>query len=77
MSEFETFTRVEGDGEIHLVGLPFAPGAEVRIVVSAAQDAAAGADQVAALMLALDQAHNTQPLGPLRREELYDRNGLR
>jgi hypothetical protein len=77
MNEFETYARVEGGGEIHLAGLPFAPGAEVRIVVSAAQDADAGADQVAALMLALDQAHNTQPVGPLRRKALYDRNGLR
>jgi predicted DNA-binding antitoxin AbrB/MazE fold protein len=38
----------------------------------------AGANhRVAALLSALNQAHNTEPIGSLKREELYDRDNLR
>jgi predicted DNA-binding antitoxin AbrB/MazE fold protein len=33
--------------------------------------------RVSALLSALDHGHNAQPIGSLRREELYDRNDLR
>jgi hypothetical protein len=80
MNAFETSTTIEGQGEIHLVGIPFQPGTEVEVVVSpkirggvARADAGARVD---ALLAALDRARNTEPVGPLRREELYDRNNL-
>jgi hypothetical protein len=76
MSNYETSTTVGGDGEIHLAGLPFRPGTEVQIVVSPKPIAGADGDRVAGLMAALHRAHNTQTVGTLRRDELYDRNGL-
>jgi hypothetical protein len=76
MNHYETSTTVGGQGDIHLTGLPFTPGAEVQIVVSPMPVAPSGSDRVAELLTALDRAHNTQPIGHLRREELYDRNGL-
>ena len=74
MSHYETSVTVDGQGGIHLAGLPFTPGTEVQIVVTPKPDA--GDLGRSALMSALDRAHNTQTVGPLRRGELYDRNGL-
>jgi hypothetical protein len=76
MTHYETSTIVSGKGEIHLAGLPFTPGTEVEIVVSPKATIGAGSDRAAALLTALDRARNTQSIGPLRRDELYDRNGL-
>jgi len=78
MNQYETSTTVGGQGEIHLAGVPFTPGTEVEVVVSpktpvAAQTTDAG-DRLGPLLAALDHARNSQPIGPLRREELYDRN---
>ena len=75
MSQYETSTVVSGQGEIHLAGLPFTPGTEVEVVVSPRAVSTAEGDRVTALLVALDRAHNTQPIGRLRRDELYDRNG--
>jgi hypothetical protein len=81
MSNYETFTTVGGHGEIHLVGVPFQPGTEVEVVVSPKKtDSESPADanhRLVALLSALDHAHNTEPIGSLRREELYDRDNLR
>ncbi len=76
MNHYETSSTVGGEHDIHLTGLPFPPGAEVEIVVSPKTVAAAAADPVATLLAALDCGHNTQPVGPLGREALYDRNGV-
>jgi hypothetical protein len=77
MNHYETSTTVGGQGEIHLAGLPFTPGTEVEVVVSPkAPVTPASSDRLAALLAALDRGRNAQPIGPLRREELYDRNVL-
>jgi hypothetical protein len=76
MSHYETSTTVDGEGGIHLAGLPFTPGTEVQIVVKPCANISAGDTSVSELMIALDRARNTQAVGPLRRDELYDRNGL-
>jgi hypothetical protein len=70
MSYYETSTTVDGEGGIHLAGLPFTPGTEVQIVVKPSAEGSAGGASVSALMTALDRAHNTQSVGPLRRDEL-------
>jgi hypothetical protein len=76
MNHFETSVTVDGDGGIHLAGLPFTPGTEVQIVINPKLDAGAVDAGAWALMTALDQGRNEHTVGPLRREELYDRNGL-
>jgi hypothetical protein len=76
MKHFETSATVQGTGEIHLVGLPYLAGTEVDILVTP-KAPATGDDRVATLMSALDRASNDKSVGRLRREELYDRNGLR
>ena len=40
-------------------------------------DRSAATDRAGRLFAALDKARNTEPVGPLRREELYDRKVLR
>jgi hypothetical protein len=75
MNHYETSTIVSSQGDIHLAGVPFTPGTEVEIVVSSKSVSTPEGNRVTALMAALDRAHNTQPIGPLRRDELYDRNG--
>jgi hypothetical protein len=80
MSAYETFTTVGGHGEIHLSGVPFEPGTEVEVVVSPKNENVASGDlrqRAVTLLAALDHAHNTEPIGSLRRKELYDRDVLR
>jgi len=82
MNTFETSATVEDQGQLHVSGVPFAPGTEVEITIRPAQKggqatAAAATERVAQLFSALDKARNTEPVGPLRREELYDRKVLR
>ena len=75
MNHYETSTTVGGHGEIHLAGVPFTPGTEVQIVVSPkSHDALSASDRVATLLATLDRARNREPIGPLNRDELYDRN---
>jgi hypothetical protein len=77
MNHYETSTTVGGHGEIHLAGVPFMPGTEVQIVVSPkAPDALSANDRIAALLATLDRARNREPIGTLRREELYDRDDV-
>jgi hypothetical protein len=85
MNTFETSATVQDDGQVHLAGIPFAPGTEVTISIreksesdSAAQErelkeAGARARELFAKL----QGRNSEPIGPLRREELYDRKVLR
>lgn len=80
MNAYETFTTVGVQGEIHLAGVPFPPGAEVEVVISPKTRAAGprsdAKDRLGPLLAALDHARNAEPIGTLRREELYDRKHL-
>lgn len=81
MKTYETSATVDETGEIHLAGIPFVAGTEVDVVIKVADKdghAPSGAtDRAGRLFAALDQARNTESVGPLRREELYDREVLR
>ena len=81
MDAYETSTTVGGQGEIHLAGVPFQPGTEVEVIISPKTlDPAQEADdsgRLGTLLAALDQARNNEPIGSLRREQLYDRDNLR
>lgn len=85
MNSYETSTTVSGQGEIHLAGVPFTPGTEVEVSVreKADEDANGSAENPEQLNPRLRElferlrGRNTNPVGPLNREELYDRNVLR
>jgi hypothetical protein len=80
MCNYETSTTVGGLGDIHLVGIPFQPGTEVEVIVSPKTNGETASDakqRLNALFSALDHAHNTEPIGSLRRDRLYDRDSLR
>ena len=74
MKAYETTATVEELGQVHVQGVPFAPGTEVEITIKPARNGAAAADRAAQLFAALDRGRNTETVGPLRREELYDRD---
>jgi hypothetical protein len=80
MQAYETSATVRGHGEVHVVGVPFAPGTEVEVAISPKRDVTkrsqASDDPLGQLLAALDKARNVEPIGPLRRDELYDRNGV-
>jgi hypothetical protein len=40
-------------------------------------DAGKNTDRAGRLLAALDKARNTEPIGPLKREDIYDRSVLR
>ncbi len=82
MNTYETTATVEDHGQVRLAGVPFATGTQVEVTIKPAQNgghatAPAASDRAAHLFAALDKARNTEPVGPLRREELYDRKVLR
>jgi hypothetical protein len=82
MNTYETTATVEDQGQVHLAGVPFEPGTAVEIIIKPAPNrgpttATPVVDRAARLFAALDKARNTEPVGPLRREELYDRKVLR
>jgi hypothetical protein len=81
MSAYETSATVQAQGQLHIAGVLFAPGSEVAITVRE-KTSADRADEAAKLeesrasmrdLFARVRARNTEPIGPLRREELYDR----
>jgi len=81
METFETSATVESQGEVHIAGVPFPPGTQVEVTIHAKGEPAASGGQHSAqlvhqLCAALDKGRNSQSVGPLRREELYDRNCL-
>jgi len=81
MQAYETSATVEPNGQVHLAGVPFAPGTQVEVIISPKRNGAAmpdadASDRVARLFAALDKARNVQSVGRLKREELYDRNVL-
>jgi hypothetical protein len=85
MSAYETSAIVEEHGRVLVAGVPFAPGTEVEVMIRAKVAADAGrppanAEEARVRMkdlFARVRARNTEPVGPLRREELYDRKVLR
>jgi hypothetical protein len=87
MKAFETTATVDKSGALHLESVPFAPGTQVEVTVSTKFDAVTAHSSdttdsqahgnVEQLLAALDKARNTESVGPLRREELYDRKVLR
>lgn len=81
MHSYETSATVDQQGQIHVSGVPFAVGTEVEITIKPIQngvvDTAAASERAARLFEALDKARNIEPIGPLRREEIYDRKVLR
>jgi hypothetical protein len=74
---YETAATVGGQGEIHLTGIPFAPGTKVDVTVDPVGDTGDGAVRTSELFAALDKGRNVDPLGTFRRDELYDRDVLR
>jgi hypothetical protein len=86
MSTFETSATVEAQGEVRVVGVPFAPGTEVEVTISPkmrsetevtqADDAALSAarERMRELFRSIKGFRNS-PRIP--REELYERGRLR
>jgi hypothetical protein len=81
METYETSATVEDQGQVRVSGVPFAPGTEVKVAIKPAQNgghaAVALSDRAGRLFASLNKARNTDSVGPLRREELYDRKVLR
>jgi len=85
MNTYETSATVEDQGQVRVAGVPFAPGTQVEVTIRAkvASDAnhpPANLEETRVRMkdlFARVRARNTEPVGPLRREELYDRKVLR
>jgi hypothetical protein len=84
VTQYETSATVDNQGQVRVIGVPFAPGTEVEVivrekVVSEAGHPAATVEDARVRMKELFvrlQGRNTEPVGPLRRDELYDRHAL-
>jgi hypothetical protein len=82
MKAYETLATVEERGQVHVAGVPFAPGTQVGVTISPiaeieAASVAGEASRAVRLLAALDKARNVQPIGTFKRAELYDRSVLR
>jgi hypothetical protein len=82
MKSFETSATVEGGGEIHLQGVPYAPGTPVEVIINPKMSEPASvilqdAQRSARLLDALSKARNDQPISKLSRDDLYYRDVLR
>lgn len=85
MNSYETSATVEEQGQVRVVGVPFEPGTEVDVTIRekvSTEVNAETADLEAARasmkdLFARVRARNTEPVGRLNREELYDRTILR
>jgi hypothetical protein len=82
MNLYETTATVEDQRQVRVAGVPFEPGTEVEVSIKPVQNrshatATSATDRAARLFAALDKGRNTEPIGPLRREELYDRKVFR
>ena len=81
MQTFETTATVEEQGQVHVTGVPFGPGTRVEVTITVTEDGAGTpsteSDRAARLFRALDKARNTESVGALRRDEIYDRDILR
>ena len=82
MKTYETSATVEPRGQVHIDGVPFAPGTQVEVIIhpiepgDESSNGSNGASRTASLLTALDKAHNVEPLGSIKRDELYDRGVL-
>lgn len=76
MSAYEATATVEDHGDIRLTGLPFQPGTKVEVTVTPIHNGAGDARRTERLLAALGKARNSEPVGPLNRAELYDRDNL-
>jgi hypothetical protein len=76
MNPYETSSTVDSHGEIHLTGVPFTPGTRVEVILNPKPTDGTDLRRVDELFAALDGGHNIEPVGLLRREELYDRGQL-
>ncbi len=80
MKTYETTATVESQGQVRVIGVPFAPGTEVEVTVRQKAAGETNPKEARAPMrdlFARVRARNTEPVGPLHREELYDRKVLR
>ncbi len=80
MNTFETSAFVEAEGQVLVKGVPFEAGTQVEVTitpVASSNLAGEAAARTARLLAALDNARNSEAIGPLRRAELYDRDILR
>jgi hypothetical protein len=80
MPPFETSATVGDQGQLHLTGVPFAPGTQVTVEISAKQPVEQAPPELSernsqrtALFAALDKARNTESVCNFRREDVYDR----
>jgi hypothetical protein len=81
MEPYETSATVEDQGQVRVVGVPFAPGTHVEVTITptvngAHSAASAEPGRAQRLLAALDKARNSESVGRLRRAELYDRDIL-
>jgi hypothetical protein len=76
MKTYETSATVGEQGQVRVTGVPFEPGTTVAVTVRPTGNGAAATDRAERLLAALDKARNLDPVGPLRRGEIYDRNIL-
>ena len=86
MNTYETTATVEEQGQVHVAGVPFAPGTEVEVAISPKQRSenevmppddealAAARDRMRSLFRTIKGFRNS-PRIP--REELYERGRLR
>jgi hypothetical protein len=81
MDTYETSATVEEQGQVRVAGVPFEPGTRVDVIIRPAENGAGPSDtaeqaRVARLLATLDRARNSEPVGRLRRVDLYDRDIL-
>ena len=84
MNAYETTAKVEAQGEVHLAGLPFAPGTEVDVHISLKAPPTGGPHDDASLSAARERMRELfstikgfRNIPRIPREELYDRGRLR
>ena len=81
MKAFETTATVDAQGSVRLSGVPFEPGTRVDVTITPAlASIQAGSDpapRAARLFAAMDAARNVDPVGALKRADLYDRDVIR
>jgi len=78
MNGYETTATVEAHGHVRVAGVPFAAGTEVEVVIREKAISEANLEEARARMrdlFARVRARNTERVGPLRRDGLYDRKG--
>jgi hypothetical protein len=79
MSSYETSATVEDHGQVRVAGVPFEPGTRVEVTIRPAQNGASEPvepGRAERLLAALRKARNSEPVGPLKRSEIYDRDIL-